>query len=123
MRWTVFLNLLEIYVARQKEHLLFNNDFYEWVIISLDEYKNGNFDIQEESQVKNKYNHTIDKMYTIKADNYTIIFEYDFDSSRPLKQTIKRRVVVELRFFDHEYYIEFHFDENDTVNKIEYGDN
>ena len=159
MRWTVFLNLLEIYVSRQKEHLLFNEDFYKGVITSVDEYKNGNLDIQEESKVENKYYHIIDKMYTIKTDNYTIIFEYGFDSARPPKQTIRKRVVVDkksnatyfdhyigstreavsalgdsrfsyytrrddaLRLFTHEYYVEFYFDENDMVNKIEYGDN
>jgi hypothetical protein len=159
VRYTTFFNLLEIYVSRQKEHLLFNNDFYKGVIVSLDEYKNGKFDIQEESQVENRYYHIIDKMYSIKTDNYTIVFEYDFDSARPPKQTIRKRVVVDKKsnttYFDHyigsareaivalgdknfsyytrrddawrlfsrDYYIEFYFDENDMVNKIEYGDN
>jgi hypothetical protein len=96
MKMTVFMNLLEIYVEKQKEIVYFNKNFYNGIMLLLDEYKNKGYKIQQE-EIKdlNIQGFRIPfwgDEYKVTAENYTIYFYYDrMDSkntSTPLKKII-----------------------------------
>jgi len=106
---TVFLNLLEMYVNKQKEIILFHKKtFYKGIIISLDEYKNKGYNIKEE-EIKelNIHGYRIGfwgKEYTVTTNNYTIYFYYDLTNSRYDSDPLKK-IIIEKKsgatYFDH----------------------
>jgi hypothetical protein len=109
MKMTVFMGLLEMYVNKQKEIILFHKKtFYKGIIILLDEYKNKGYNIKER-EIEDLYiaGDRISfwgKEYTITTDNYTIILSYDNMNSKYASDPFKKIIIDKksgTTYFDH----------------------
>jgi len=107
-KMTVFMGLLEMYVKKQKEIILFNKTYYKGVIILLDEYKNKGYNIKEreieELYIAGDRISFWGKEYTVTTDNYTIIFSYDNMNSKSASDPLKRIIIDKksgTTYFDH----------------------
>jgi hypothetical protein len=97
MKMTVFMNLLEMYINKQKEIIFFNKYFYKGVMILLDDYKNKGYNIKEE-EIEDLYIHgdkisIWGKEYTVTTNNYTIVFYHDLIYSSSDLNSIRKIIV------------------------------
>lgn len=108
VKMTVFLNLLEMYIDKQKEIVFFNKNFYKGIITSLDEYNGKNYEIKEK-EIEDLYIHGNrisfwGKEFTVTADNYMIFFYYDNSYSKYATIPIKKIIIDKksgTTYFDH----------------------
>jgi hypothetical protein len=113
MEFTVFLELLERYIEKQKEIVLFNRGFYKGILLLLDEggliplldeYKARGYKVVEEETEDFpifKRNFIEDGLKcTITTDNYTLVVYYTRHKFVPLKQIIIDRKSG-TTYFDH----------------------
>ena len=109
LKMTVFMGLLEMYVNKQKEIILFHKkSFYKGIIVLLDEYKNKGYNIKEreieELYIYGRKIYFWGKEYTVTTDNYTIIFSYDNTNSKYTSDPLKRIIIDKksgTTYFDH----------------------
>jgi len=97
MKMTVFMNLLEIYVEKQNEIVFFNKNFYNGILLLLDDYKNKGYNIQQE-EIEDLFiqGYKIPfwgDEYKIITENYTIYFYYDRMNSKYASAPLKKIII------------------------------